>query len=125
MLLLGLALENAFKAAVVAKKAPQIKNGNLDMKPLGGGKAGHNLLSLASKAKLTTNESEEELLKRLTVFVTWAGRYQFPRDAETFRQAERKNPRRGLVPSDLTITENLLNRAAILAGYSEEHGWPS
>ena len=57
--------------------------------------------------------------------IVWAGRYQFPIREEDYNQTLQRDPRRILIPTDLDLVERLFTHAAELAGYSEQHGWPS
>ena len=61
-LLFGYAIENLLKGLIVQA---------------GGNRTGHNLSELAKEAKVMNelDKDEQELLKRLTVHVRWAGRY--------------------------------------------------
>ena len=80
-LLYGMALENALKGRLVHQQPNRIVNGKLRAWPGGS----HNLNVLADAARVTLSQEEEDLLRRLTQFVLWAGRYPTPRRAEDMR----------------------------------------
>jgi len=81
-LLAGLSVENALKALIIrsaiATGAPP-RNGAaaLGLFPT----QGHSLLDLARCARVSLSSGERKLLERLSVFVTWAGRYPIPKRA--------------------------------------------
>ncbi len=70
-LLYGLALENLFKGLIIQGGASVIANWRIRF----GGGSGHNLVSLAAKAPVSLSADEEDLVRRLTRYVEWAGRY--------------------------------------------------
>ena len=74
----------------------------------------HNLIQLATKAAVSLNPDEEELLERLTQFAVWQGRYPAPTSLEEMKP---RKLRSGLVStaglirgSDMREVEEFLNR---------------
>jgi len=78
-LLYGLAMENILKAALLKEKIAKIKSdGGIDWNLVDGAKD-HDLLSICRSSKLLTlNPRQEKLMKRLSAFVHWAGKYPTP-----------------------------------------------
>ncbi|MBE2282977.1 MAG: hypothetical protein IAE77_05920, partial [Prosthecobacter sp.] len=68
-MLIALAFENVLKGIIVAKELPNLKDG--EKNPIHG----HSLLQLAQRAKVTISEDDANLLKELTEFSVWKGRY--------------------------------------------------
>jgi len=79
-LLIGLAFENILKAIIVQNEPNIIENGKLKKWP----SSGHNQLQLAQKARLDLDDTERDVLNRLSSFVVWAGRYPIPRSSDDF-----------------------------------------
>lgn len=75
-LLVAFALENFFKAARVNAERPKLRNRLMTSIP--PFLKEHDLLVLASAAKLSVSLSEEDLLRRLCRNSVWAGRYPVP-----------------------------------------------
>jgi len=69
LMLAGLALENLLKGRYV------VVHGNRPYKT-------HDLVDLAAKAGVALDPSETRLVRRLTQFVTWSGRYPVPPSPE-------------------------------------------
>jgi hypothetical protein len=74
MLLSGLALENLTKGIIVGRKPTVVTPETFNLKT-------HNLLTLAQQVVQPFSSDELDLLKRLTAFVVWAGRYPIPTQA--------------------------------------------
>lgn len=72
-MLAGLAIENMLKGAIV--QAMPRRERKMPPKT-------HNLLTLSAAAKVDWNKSRMDVLKRLTTFVEWAGRYPVALTAE-------------------------------------------
>lgn len=71
MMLYAFTLENLLKACLVAKGCAIQKNGNFGLK-------GHELEDFANDLSVNLDQEERELLERLEVFLSWAGRYPIP-----------------------------------------------
>lgn len=71
LMLLGMSVENAIKAICIIHNQELISSGKL--KPWGCD--GHNLVDIAKLAKLSC---DERLLKILSYYIKWAGRYPMP-----------------------------------------------
>jgi hypothetical protein len=89
----GYAVENALKARIVAL---HIHGGGT----LPDGKAvlkivptTHNFIALAKRAGVSLTPNEEALLRRLTSYVIWAGRYPIPKEPAdaVFKRTTRDN----------------------------------
>ena len=79
MLLLGLAIENALKGALVHKTPPELKNGRLSARKFFH-KEAHNLIEVTAKLDLELSTREEDVLERLSTHIQWASRYKTPLD---------------------------------------------
>ncbi len=77
-LLFGLAMENILKA-VILNELPDDEKKIIIKKWPGDG---HNQILLANKAKINLTEIEKDILRRLSEFVRWAGRYPIPKSAD-------------------------------------------
>lgn len=69
----------------------------------------HNLIQLAREVRELT-EDEQDLLERLTIFVTWAGRYPMPWTPDTYISAAEKGVRRVHMPEDAKLAQVPLQR---------------
>ena len=98
-LLYGLALENLLKAILVHNDPSRTSNGRLAEWPGGG----HDLSVLAREAEVALDSVETDLLKRLSQFIKWAGRYPIPKKAIEMRLVQRAAPE-GFLP--LPLQEN-------------------
>ena len=78
-MLAGMAIEDMLKGAIVQAMPP-----NQRTTP----PRGHDLVDLSKKARRSWNSSQIDLLKRLTTFIIWAGRYPV-----ALREAETQEPR--------------------------------
>ncbi len=120
MLLLGLAVENALKGAVVYKAKPDIRNGKLDPKYFH--KYSHDLKGVAEKLGADFSDIPRDYLDRLSIYVQWASKYKAP-----LRQVEFESSRGNIkmqAPSDFDNAKIIINRLQVYCGYTEESGWP-
>lgn len=82
-MLMGLSFENLLKGIIVAQRGTSGSTGKLD-KDVGV----HRMIDLLTppvRAAISISTEEETLLKDLEGYVTWAGRYPFPkREPEYF-----------------------------------------
>ncbi len=101
LMLAGFAVENALKALRLVQGMPVTHQG---APRLSGEVQMHKLLKLASDARLELSSSEQELLGRLEVYLTWAGRYPVATTAN--RQAVVQNIWR----SDATAVKAFFDR---------------
>ncbi|MGE0734388.1 MAG: hypothetical protein AB7P50_06500 [Alphaproteobacteria bacterium] len=72
-MLFAFAIENLLKARIVKEASCLVSQEQLD-KSL----RIHNLLKLAERANVTLSPREEEIMRKLTNFGVWAGRYPIP-----------------------------------------------
>src|SRR5216684_547258 len=79
MMLRGFALENLLKALWVKQKNP-IVSGNKYIGVTGAGD--HDLVQLADAVGLPTGPESRDVLKRLSAFITFVGRYPIPAHAQ-------------------------------------------
>jgi hypothetical protein len=99
-ILVAFALENYFKAAIVAREK------KLDKKKV----FNHDLPRLAKEAGINLNTSEKELLANLKEFAIWRGRYPTPNNSDDIRgtmvyhAGENVNAVVGIIPI-LTVSE--------------------
>jgi hypothetical protein len=110
----AMAVENALKAALIARDPSIVANGALDTKKFGG-KGGHALLSAASMVFGTLTEAERRVLTKLEEYV-WAGRYTVPTKADVLYDAERMHSLRTSTPDDVVLVDSLIERAVKHAG---------
>jgi hypothetical protein len=75
MLLVGLAMENLFKGAIVPYIADEEREAAILKASIPRSVKSHNLRHLATLVSLETNAQEEVLLGRLSKAVLWHGRY--------------------------------------------------
>ena len=80
-LLYGLALENIIKAIIIDQDPNVVKDGKL-RKWLGNG---HDQILLIQMTSVSLDEQQKDLLRRMTAFVEWAGRYPIPKSSEQMR----------------------------------------
>jgi hypothetical protein len=76
LMLLGMSIENALKALCIIHNAEIVSDGKL--KATWGGD-GHDLVQIASLAKFTRSEPDTQLLRNLSNYIRWAGRYPIPK----------------------------------------------
>ncbi len=117
--LLGISLENAFKGVLV-KKGLLKTEGNKLKKKFTNSKA-HNLSEYINLIDLDLNEKDLELLHRLSIYTTWAGKYNAPIHKNELLESE------GCMlhsSGDFNIAEDLLSKLKILAGCSANSKWP-
>lgn len=74
MLLSGLAFENLTKGILIGRKPGAVTATKFNVEQLAG-KGGHNLATLAQQVKPALSSSQLDVVRRLTDFVIWAGRY--------------------------------------------------
>jgi hypothetical protein len=72
-MLFGLGFENLLKGIAVSSKPQVVSGGNLDK-----AMRTHDLPDLAAKASVTLTAEEGAVLRDLTEYVKWAGRYPIP-----------------------------------------------
>jgi hypothetical protein len=73
-LLYGLALENIIKAIYVDENPNMVEDGKLRKWP----GSGHNQIILIQGTSVSLGKEQEDLLRRMSAFVLWAGRYPIP-----------------------------------------------
>jgi len=100
-LLYGLALENILKAILLTTSPDAITDGKLRKWP----KDGHDQILLAHEAKIKLTINEENILRRLSEFVRWAGRYPIPKSADKMRISQLQVVSSDFVPLPLGPTE--------------------
>jgi hypothetical protein len=101
----GFAIEMALKALIFARASGAECDGVFT----------HDLPRLAEKAQLELSEQETDSLSRLTVFITWGGRYPTPKEREHFRPYTFLNGGWGLqtiyaIPTDFDATKAIYGR---------------
>lgn len=123
MFFLGMALENALKGVHVFNKIPEIKNGKLQSDQFKNKNKGslHDLSIIASGLPITLTDDESELLKRLSVFTIWAAKYSTPLSEDEYLKSQ--NMLYSKHTSDLLVTETLIRKLKLSAGYNEKSGW--
>lgn len=90
-MLLGFAIENFLKGVWVSMNASETKN----VEKLPKAISGHNLVILAKEMAIDLDECEVELLRVLSEYTTWRGRYAISKAAhlngEAFAKAKNLN----------------------------------
>ncbi len=81
MFISGLSIENLLKALLIKDNPNVVASGKLKQWPA----SGHDLIELAKEARISLDCAETALLKSLTTFVLWAGRYPVPKTVTRFR----------------------------------------
>lgn len=74
LMLIGMSVENALKALYVIYNPELIGNGEMKRK----WKDGHDLVKLAELSGYICNEANIDLLRNLSAYIKWAGRYPIP-----------------------------------------------
>ena len=92
LMLRGMALENVYKGILVAREPSAVKPDRLDLSGWTGGEHPHDLLHLATLARLELAEDERDFLLRAGEAVHWHGRYPIPKKSV---QLEKKGLLRG------------------------------
>jgi len=82
LMLRGMAVENLMKAVWLKRGNQLVTSGSYLGVP---GAAEHNLLQLADVLQLSLTPDERHLLKRLSHFIEYAGRYPIPKRADKLR----------------------------------------
>ena len=74
LMLIGMSIENALKALYVINNPELVTNGKMNPK----WKDGHDLVKLAELSGYVCNEINIDLLRNLSGYIKWAGRYPIP-----------------------------------------------
>ena len=123
MLLLGLALENALKGAVVHTSQPDISNGKLNSGHFKlDSTNNHDLNGIAKKLNYSISDTQRERLERLTIFVQQASKYQ-----SALNESQHMNAVDRLklnYPLDYQLAEALIIDLQKRSGFDETRGWP-
>lgn len=91
-MLVALVFENILKGIIVANEFPNLKDG--EKNPIHG----HGLLQLAQRAKINISVHDAELLKELTEFSVWKGRYNTPNHPDTlFKLSKSQHSKPGVI----------------------------
>jgi hypothetical protein len=106
-MLLGLATENAIKGITVCDDPPKLCKGKIDW--IGNG---HDQQLLVTKTSLKLRPRQLKLLRKLSDFVEWAGRYPLPRKATAANDSVAVTPQEWQASSDLyqLLESELTNR---------------
>lgn len=88
-MLMGFAVENLLKAAVIRDKGLCFRNRFKEDEVFPDKLHTHKLVDLAKKAQLQFDRKEEDLLRRLTRNATWQGRYPVPLNYKELSGLER------------------------------------
>lgn len=122
MLLMGFAVENALKGALVYKFPPDTSGGRLKSSHFQDKGRQHDLVAIAQRMNFPISDEYRALLERLTIFVQWASKYQAP-----LRKSEQEKASGNLYLRPLTdfkLVETLIKELQIHAGYNNDSGWP-
>ena len=113
MMLTGFAFENLIKGIDIAANPQRVANRKLNTK--GWQRGGHSLSEYASTVKLSPEKTH--LLRRLEEFIVWAGRYNIPRDADTYIESFLPENLKTLYSTDFALVDELFGEltAALVA----------
>ena len=112
----GLAVENAAKAALVARDPAVITDrGTIDKTKFGPG-GGHGLYSIVQSVLSNLSHDEQVLLDKLQEYVVWAGRYTIPMNAEVLFDEERMGTLRVAPFGEQDRIGQLVTRLLLQAG---------
>ena len=81
MYLAGMALENLTKGIPIGRNPSVVSPDRFDLHSLVRSEGGHDLRELAQKVAADLTADEVDLMKRLTEFIVWAGKYPIHRKA--------------------------------------------
>lgn len=118
---LGIAIENAIKGFIAHKGKMKIRNNKLIASESFKGAKPHDLYELADKLSIEINSQEIELLKRLSVYTIWAGKYGTPINKNDFITSIGQHYQ---TESDYKIAADMIKRLRLNSGFNEESGWP-
>ncbi|MCH8501557.1 MAG: hypothetical protein LAT77_06560 [Aliidiomarina sp.] len=121
MFLLGIALENAFKGVVASQGKLIVGGARIDTKKSFPGCKNHNLSDLAKLISLETNQTEKELLQRLSIYTIWAGKYGTPLSEAEYTDAQ---GRQHQSTRDFEIAKNLIFELRARSDFDAQSGWP-
>lgn len=121
MFLLGIALENAFKGVVASQGKLIIDGGRIDTKKSFPRCKNHKLPDLAKLISLETNQTEKELLQRLSIYTVWAGKYGTPLSESEYTDAQGHQYQSS---QDFDIAKNLIYKLRANTDFDERFGWP-
>ncbi len=115
LLLLGYAVENLIKGYLIylyLKNDKIPRHSDLDFleKYVWKTTKTHNLIILAQNAKIKLNNTETNLLKKLTKYTTWKGKYHIPRNSNDISQHIQSGIGDRHTSMDTTIVEELINK---------------
>jgi len=119
--LLGISIENAVKGILAHRGLLIIENEKLNTRKSFLKCSPHNLYELFNLIGAEIEPSESELLKRLSIYTLWAGKYGTPLSKNEFTKDKNSLFQR---ESDFEIANAMLNKLMILAGYDSVSGWP-
>ena len=120
--LLGISIENALKGVLAHRGQLVIENDRLKPNKSFPNCTAHDLFALMTLLNINVNNDEAELLKRLSIYTIWAGKYGTPLSKNDFEKSDSLLFQK---TSDFTLASNLLLKLAELAGYKSESGWPN
>jgi hypothetical protein len=114
MLLVGLAFENLLKGVAVSRRLLIVPHSSLSdpqeklkWKTSLRGATGHDLLSMSHSLNLSLTVPQEELLKRTSAYVKWAGRYPSANELTVTIEAHRNSELRLALPDDRHVADQL------------------
>jgi hypothetical protein len=112
LMLSGMAIECLLKALWVKQGHNLVADGKYVPVP---GAGAHDLVQLAGVLKLTLSDLETDLLRRLSHFIEYGGRYPVPKNAEKLRLVSSPRGGRGAAttwatPSDQLLFDEVVNR---------------
>ena len=112
LMLRGMAIECLLKALWVKRGHKLVEDGKYTSVP---GAGAHDLVQLAGVLQLTMSDLEKDLLRRLSHFIEYGGRYPVPKNAEKLRLTTSPGGGRAAAttwatPSDQLLFGALVNR---------------
>ncbi|MEA2086307.1 MAG: hypothetical protein U9O84_04645 [Chloroflexota bacterium] len=113
-MLVAYAIENYFKAIMIAESEATYRSEILRTGKLPQALNNHNLITLTRKTKFTLTDIETNLLTRLSRNSVWQGRYPVPVNANQLNSMAVHNGRATftafLAPGDINNLDNLIRR---------------
>jgi hypothetical protein len=121
-MLLGFALECCLKALWVRKGNKIVRNGRY--KGVTGAKD-HNLVQLAAAAGFIPTTAETDVLRRLSKFVRFAGRYPVAKTTDEMRPDELTQADVGFFSKrEFRLAESILNKVVAAVSGKKRRGFP-
>lgn len=121
MFLLGISLENAFKGVVASEGKLKVDGGKIDTRKSFPRCKNHELTDLAKLIGFDTSHAEQDLLKRLSIYTVWAGKYGTPLNEREYSSSQGHQHQSS---RDFDVAKNLILKLRTITDFDERSGWP-